>query len=149
MTCPGCGAPDDQGCRKGCPEVKPNWEFFCEHANENPNVCPCPPTCGCRHFHCKNKSTPRKLNNSRFHIANGQLVKTSNGQPIPPDEPTFILRGRDYLALPTLVEFSRLMRLDGCNEQFEKEVEDTIKEFQRFRDEHPDKMKQPGITRGR
>ncbi len=24
MTCPGCGAPDDQGCRRGCPEVKMN-----------------------------------------------------------------------------------------------------------------------------
>lgn len=21
MVCPECGAPDDQGCRKGCPEV--------------------------------------------------------------------------------------------------------------------------------
>ena len=22
MGCPGCGAPDDQGCFKGCPEIK-------------------------------------------------------------------------------------------------------------------------------
>jgi 3-deoxy-D-arabino-heptulosonate 7-phosphate (DAHP) synthase len=31
---------------------QPGWEFFCEHANEVPVVCPCPPTCGCRQAHC-------------------------------------------------------------------------------------------------
>lgn len=38
-------------------EVAPaaGWEFFCEHANENPNVCPCPASCGCRFYHCKGK----------------------------------------------------------------------------------------------
>ncbi len=34
---------------------KDGWEFFCEHANEVPNICPCPLTCGCRYYHCKDK----------------------------------------------------------------------------------------------
>lgn len=36
-----------------------HWEFFCAHANEVPNVCPCPATCGCRETHCKGKSVPQ------------------------------------------------------------------------------------------
>lgn len=34
------------GCVKG-------WEMFCDHANEVPNVCPCPPQCGCKNTHCR------------------------------------------------------------------------------------------------
>lgn len=37
---------------------KPGWEMLCEHANEVPNICPCPPTCGCRSFHCGTKTIP-------------------------------------------------------------------------------------------
>ena len=30
------------------------WEVLCEHANESPLVCPCPPCCGCRSYgHCQ------------------------------------------------------------------------------------------------
>lgn len=29
------------------------WEFFCEHANEMPKVCPCPPSCGCHYYGCR------------------------------------------------------------------------------------------------
>ncbi len=32
---------------------KAGWEIFCSHANEVPNICPCPQTCGCRYYHCK------------------------------------------------------------------------------------------------
>lgn len=34
---------------------QPGWEVLCCHANESPNVCPCPPSCGCNHGMCKNK----------------------------------------------------------------------------------------------
>lgn len=45
------------------------WEFFCNHANEVPNVCPCEAGCGCRFYHCKIRprvpekgpTTPRDL----------------------------------------------------------------------------------------
>ena len=45
----------------------------------------------------------RKLD-SKFHIEGDQIVKTSNGDPIPEDEPLFLIRARDYLALPLLHE---------------------------------------------
>ncbi len=32
---------------------KSGWELLCEHANEVPNVCPCPPDCGCRYYACR------------------------------------------------------------------------------------------------
>jgi hypothetical protein len=31
---------------------------FCEHANENPNTCPCPPNCYCKPRTCKSKGQP-------------------------------------------------------------------------------------------
>lgn len=41
---------------------KKNWEMFCEHANENPNVCPCPLECGCRQTKmCKDKPYRLKM----------------------------------------------------------------------------------------
>jgi hypothetical protein len=35
------------------PSVKP---LECQHANENPNVCPCPPACSCRQGMCADKA---------------------------------------------------------------------------------------------
>lgn len=29
--------------------------MFCEHANENPNICKCPPNCYCKKYTCKNR----------------------------------------------------------------------------------------------
>lgn len=29
--------------------------WLCEHANENPNVCPCPPDCFCKRNTCEHK----------------------------------------------------------------------------------------------
>lgn len=37
---------------------KLGWEMLCEHANEVPNVCPCPSTCGCKYYSCRPKVIP-------------------------------------------------------------------------------------------
>lgn len=46
------------------PTQDPEWRmakkkaaapWICEHANENPNVCPCPPNCYCKTRTCKGK----------------------------------------------------------------------------------------------
>lgn len=86
--------------------------------------------------------------NARFHIEGGKLVKTSNGQPVPPEEPTFILRGRDLLAMPTLATYYKLGEQDGCNEEFLAGIREAMNGFARFEFEQRAKMKQPGITRG-
>lgn len=36
----------------------PQW--LCNHANENPNICDCPPNCSCRIDMCKGKSIPTR-----------------------------------------------------------------------------------------
>lgn len=90
----------------------------------------------------------RRLN-SRFHIDKDQLVKTSNGQPIPPEEPVFIVRGRDHLAIELLNHYRGLCIRDGCNEQFLEELDVPINEFRQFAIQYYDRMKQPGVTSGK
>lgn len=34
---------------------KKGWEFFCNHANEVPNICPCSSECVCKYYSCKDK----------------------------------------------------------------------------------------------
>ena len=86
----------------------------------------------------------------KFGIStSGQIVKRSNGDLIPEDEPIFILRARDYLAVPLLLEYRRLCVEDGCTQYHLDLLDRGIEEnFRRFAREHPDRMKQPGITKG-
>ena len=89
----------------------------------------------------------RKLNDM-FHLEGERLVKTSNGQLVPEDEPLFILRARDALAYDTLLAYihlcqnadppvpeDRLAQLHGVAEQFFKFPSS--------------KLKTPGSTHGR
>lgn len=90
----------------------------------------------------------RKISN-RFHIENNEIIKTSNGDPIPHDEPLLILRARDRLAIPILKIYQELAKVDGCNDWFLGEQDVTLKQFEDFAREHPERMKQPGVTRGK
>ena len=86
--------------------------------------------------------------NSRFHIENGRLIKTSNGEPIPQEEPVIILRGRDHLALPLMEHYREMCVKDGCNDYFLEEVDKSIEEFRQFKIQYYNRMKQPGVTKG-
>ncbi len=90
----------------------------------------------------------RKLND-RFSIHNEELIKTSNGQAIPPEEPIFILRGRDRLAAQTLVQYRMLCEMDGCNQEHLDDIHKAILEFEQFSRQYYDRMKQPNITKGK
>lgn len=88
--------------------------------------------------------------NNMFHVDfEGHLVKSSNGQRVPDDEPVVILRGRDRLALRTLEYYEKLAEEDGCTQWFLEKLDPPIQAFAKFADEHPERMKQPGITRGK
>ena len=67
---------------------------------------------------------------------------------IPEDEPTITFRGRDKLALPMLHGYRRLCEADSCNSHQLEVLDGMIREFENFLIGHPDRMKQPGITRG-
>lgn len=83
---------------------------------------------------------------SKFHIENEQIIKTSNGEAIPEDEPCFLIRARDYLALPLLRHYRELCVDDGCTEFQIAGNDAAIAEFERFSMEHRERLKQPGMT---
>lgn len=90
----------------------------------------------------------RKIDLKHHVDENGQLVKTTNEEVIPEIEPTILFRARDWLSVPMLINYRMLCVSDGCNNFQLKQVDELIERFQRFAQEHPDKMKQPGVTRG-
>jgi hypothetical protein len=96
-----------------------------------------------------------KVIDPKFHIETNEageqsiaIVKTSNGEPIPDDEPLILFRARDRLALETVWYYRRLCEADGCTEFQLAGMNDRIAAFEQFAKEHPERMKQPGITRG-
>jgi len=85
----------------------------------------------------------------KHHIdENGNIVKTTNGQVIPLDEPLILFRGRDYLAMPLLIKYHEMCERDGCNDFQLGQVQALIDSFAKYASENPGVMKQPGITRG-
>lgn len=90
----------------------------------------------------------RKVNDM-FYIINDRLVKTSNDQPIPDDEPVFILRARDANALPLLVRYREYCRESGSPQQRVDDLANVINQFEKFKNRNAHKMKIPGITLGK
>lgn len=85
----------------------------------------------------------------KHHInSKGEIVKTTNGTIIDPSEPTILFRGRDHLAVPLLLKYREMCAADGCNDYQLSSVDELIRRFAQFAEEHPDVMKQPGVTRG-
>jgi len=103
----------------------------------------------CRRWNHKAEGKRMRKVNSRFHTDGEQIVKTSNGQPVPPEEPVFILRGRDNLALGILTVYTIMAKINGCNNQFLEEMTVPLKEFEDFAKKYPSLMKQPGVTGGK
>ncbi len=60
--CPTCVGFDGEPCERHVPKREKSC-LDCEHANENPNICPCDDNCYCRDKTCKGKP----LRNSRRH----------------------------------------------------------------------------------
>ena len=76
------------------------------------------------------------------------LMKLSNGEIIPEEEPVFFLRGRDKLALELLELYFDMSAEDGCTSYQLSGVRAAIDRFIAFKNTHADQMKQPGCTRG-
>lgn len=69
----------------------------------------------------------------------GRLVNRSTGKAIPDDEPVFILRAQDVLALHAMHAYSLLI----VDETHANVVEQRIADFLRFATAHPERMKTP------
>lgn len=77
-----------------------------------------------------------------------KIVKTKTLEPIPDDEPLMLFRARDRLALDLLKVYRRLCIADNCTEYQINGMDARIEAFEKFKREHPERMKQPGCTRG-
>jgi hypothetical protein len=85
----------------------------------------------------------------KYHIENETIIKTTNGVPIPDDEPLILFRARDRLAIPLLRIYRELCEMDGCTQCQIDACSMRIHDFQAFRDSHPEAIKQPGSTMGK
>jgi hypothetical protein len=86
--------------------------------------------------------------NEMFHINEQyQLVKTSNGELVPRDEPLFILRGRDQNAVLTLMYYAERCGKTGTPDDRLRDLMGVIEKFKRYAEEHPTKI--PGSSHGR
>lgn len=75
-----------------------------------------------------------------------KIVNVYNGNEIPEDEPTFIFRAKDRLAIEVLRFYKVKCELDGCTSEQLEGITNELHKFISFRNNNPDKMKQPGIT---
>lgn len=86
---------------------------------------------------------------SRFAIRDNRIVKVSNGEVLPLDEPLFLMRARDVAALPALRDYWLHCQEAGADEWQLSELNKELELFERFRELCADRMKIPGITHGR
>lgn len=84
---------------------------------------------------------------SKFYVERDE-IKGPNGATIPEDEPLFLIRARDYLALTLLREYEQLCAEDGCTDYQMEGIRSAIVSFEKFADDHAERMKQPGVTKG-
>jgi hypothetical protein len=86
---------------------------------------------------------------AKHHIDGDKLIKTTNGQEIPLNEPTILFRGRDFLALPMLRFYMILCEMNFATDFQLDTMKDMIGEFEKFKTENSKTMKMPGITLGK
>jgi hypothetical protein len=83
----------------------------------------------------------------KFSCDGTRIFNTVSGEEMPSDEPRFIIRGRDRNALDALLKYRRSCVSDGCNDLHLAGIDNVIAAFEKFVLEHPDRMKEPGVTR--
>lgn len=94
-------------------------------------------------------STIANKSDGKYEARDGQIVKKTTGEPIPEDEPIFILRGRDRLALLVIASYLNFALDDKCTGYHIQGIAKALTAFAKFQEEHKDRMKQPGVTLGR
>jgi len=90
-----------------------------------------------------------KVIDPKYHIEGEKIIKTSNGEEVPDDEPMILFRARDNLAVDMLKTYLQISIEAGCTDHQILGVTERISEFERFAYENPERMKQPGCTRGK
>lgn len=73
----------------------------------------------------------------------GRIVNRRTGRAIPDDEPVFILRAQDKLALQTLLAYRSAVGAEGLNPD---SIGERILAFSAFAERNPDRMKLPNVA---
>lgn len=79
----------------------------------------------------------------KFKFEDGKIINRVSGEAIPADEPVFIFRARDRKALAELLHYQDIVE----DEHHRAAIQESIEAFQEFKEAHPERMKEPGITR--
>jgi hypothetical protein len=83
------------------------------------------------------------MQDTKFDFSTGKLINRVSGEVIPDDEPVMFFRARDIYAVQTIEFYMTLIQ----NEFHQKVVSERVEDFERFATDHPERMKEPGITR--
>jgi len=75
----------------------------------------------------------------KYGIRDGRLFNRASGEFIPADEPVFIFRARDHHAMHVLAAYEYM----GLGEKHAQAVAGRIRDFQRFAQTNPARMKEP------
>jgi hypothetical protein len=78
----------------------------------------------------------------KFKFEDGRFVNRVSGEAIPDDEPVILFRARDRHALAVLRHYQLLV----SDAHHWRAVQDRIDEFSAYREGHPERLKEPGIT---
>jgi hypothetical protein len=71
-----------------------------------------------------------------------RIVNRQSGEAIPDDEPIFILRARDVLAVPLLKEYFALV-YGQCGDSHITAVRKRLAQFAKWQEENPGRVKKP------
>lgn len=79
----------------------------------------------------------------KYDAIAGQLVNRATREPIPNDEPVFVLRAKDVNAVYAIMHYRSL-----ClgNPDHYAAVDARVGDFLRFKEQHPDRMKKPDTS---
>jgi hypothetical protein len=64
------------------------------------------------------------------------------------DEPLILFRARDKYALAALIWYHEVCETNGCTDFHISGICNRVEAFRKFKEEHPERMKQPGTARG-
>jgi hypothetical protein len=75
------------------------------------------------------------------------IANIVSGKEIPEDEPMFLLRARDEVAIGVLKFYLVCCKDNGCNDLHLAGIKQVIDRFEKFTTCYPERMKEPGKSR--
>lgn len=83
------------------------------------------------------------MEDRKFKYEDSRFINRVSGEPIPDDEPVILFRARDRHTVALLCFYKSLV----SDPHHQQAVQNRIDEFTTFQEEHPERVKEPGVTR--